>query len=406
MAVRNPHIPKLHSSYLFAEIAKRKKMFQERHPEVSLISLGIGDTTQPLSHVVSRALVSAAENLGTREGYRGYGPEQGILELRQRISECLYQNRVAPDEIYISDGSKPDIGRLQWLFGEEATIAVQNPTYPAYVGSSVIAGKTGSFDTKTQSYGRIVYLHCGPENDFFPDLNQAPRADILYFCSPNNPTGVAATRDQLRQLVAYAKQHKTILIYDSAYSSFIQDPDIPKSIYEIEGAHEVAIETGSFSKSAGFTGLRLGWTVVPKALYFEDGTSVADDWNQIVTTTFNGASNLAQAGALASLSPEGVIESQYLSQYYLENARILKEALEKKGLEVYGGIHSPYLWVDLQGHSSWKAFDYFLNEFHLITTPGVGFGSSGEGFLRLSAFCHREEVVKASLKQLVLSTEQ
>ncbi|MCB1136295.1 MAG: LL-diaminopimelate aminotransferase, partial [Chlamydiia bacterium] len=291
------------------------------------------------------------------------------------------------DEVFISDGSKPDIGRLQLLFGRDITMAVQDPAYPAYVASALISGK-----------GRIVYMPCLPENDFFPDLSVLPKVDVIYFCSPNNPTGTVPARDQLESLVHYAREHGCLIVFDSAYAAFIQDPTLCASLYEIDGAKEVVLETGSLSKFAGFTGVRLGWTVVPKALRFADGSPVINDWKQVMSTYFNGACNIAQAGALAALTPEGRKGAYELVAYYMENARLLREGLLRFGLECYGGEHTPYIWARTPGRGSWELFDEILNKSFVVTTPGVGFGSAGEGFLRFSGFGDRSDVKEALLR--------
>jgi LL-diaminopimelate aminotransferase len=396
MVKRNCDIAKLQSSYLFAEIAKRKQEFMNTHPNAQLISLGIGDTTQPIPTLITDAFVKQAKKLNHPDTYSGYGAAFGQEELRERIAQRLYQDKISSDEVFVSDGSKCDIARLQILFGSRCTVGVQDPSYPAYVGSTVMTGKSGEADPNTGHYAGIHYLACTPENNFCPNTKDFDGIDILYLCSPNNPTGQVFTKEQLEEYVAFAKNHRMIIIYDTAYAAFIRDPAFPKSIYEIEGAKEVAIETGSFSKLFGFTGVRLGWTVVPKTLCFEDGTAVRDDWMKVMTTTFNAASNLAQAGALAALTDEGMEAGQKLVDYYLKNVDILRQAVEAVGLKCYGGIHAPYLWIDLDGQSSWDMFDKLLHEAQLVTTPGVGFGPSGEGFLRMSAFGKHADIEEAA----------
>ena len=389
---RNSKMVSLKAGYLFPEINQRKKTYLADHPLANLISMGIGDTTQPLPPFITAALVNAAEGLGTQSGYSGYGPEQGNLNLRERIANVFYADTIDAEDLFVSDGAKCDLGRLQMLFGGEVSIAVQDPSYPVYIEGSIINGVK-----------EIVRMPCLPENEFFPDLSNAPPTDLIYFCSPNNPTGTAATREQLTSLVAFAKKNRSIIIFDSAYAHYIQDPILPRSIYEIEGAKEVAIEVGSFSKLAGFTGIRLGWVVVPKELKYEDGSSVRADWNRLISTVFNGASNIAQAGGSAVLEKEGMEEVEGLISFYLENARMIKEALEERGEEVFGGEDAPYLWVRIKGKSSWEAFQHFLEENHIVTTPGSGFGEGGEGFVRFSAFNRREQILEAidRLKVLV-----
>lgn len=396
MTKRNPHLAKLKAGYLFPEIHKRKQKLLQEKPHLQLISLGIGDTTEPIPTCITQHIEKYASKLSTQEGYSGYGPEQGHPLLREKIAATFYANSaISPDEVFVSDGSKCDIGRLQVLFGPHAIMAVQDPSYPAYVDTSVMVGQTGNFLPQINGYENIVYMKCTPENQFFPDLNSLPHADILYFCSPNNPTGAAATKEQLQALVAYAKKEKAIIIYDAAYSAYIQNPNLPKSIFEIPGAKEVAIELGSFSKLAGFTGIRLAWSVVPKELHFEDGTAVINDWNRMNCTFFNGASNLSQAAGLAVLEKEGLNATHKQIQFYLENAQLIKACLQDQGLTVYGGDHAPYLWVYYPGQNSWDIFEHLLHNAHVVTTPGVGFGPAGEHFLRFSAYGHRKNVLKA-----------
>ncbi len=395
MVKRNPHIAKLQSGYLFPEIMRRKQAFLEKNPKAQLISLGIGDTTEPLPSFIAKELAQTAQALSTLEGYTGYGPEEGYWDLRQCIAQQHYQNRFDADEIFISDGTNCDIGRLQVLFGSHTTMAVQDPSYPVYVDTSVILGKTAHYHAPSRKYQGISYLPCLPANQFFPDLEQVAPVDLIYFCSPNNPTGAVATHAQLEKLVDFAHQHRSIIIYDTAYASYIQQPTLPRSIYEIKGAREVAIELGSFSKMAGFTGVRLAWSVVPKELQFEDGQSVHQDWNRVHSTFFNGASNIAQKGGMAVLHPEGQKSIQALISYYMENASILRNALEDLDYEVHGGKNAPYIWVRFPHSSSWQTFDRLLEKAHLICAPGSGFGPAGEGFLRLSAFGKRAKIEEA-----------
>lgn len=396
MVKRNPNIAKLNAGYLFPEIAKRKRAFLEKNPSAQLISLGIGDTTEPIAPYISNGMKQKAEALMTREGYEGYGPEQGHLKFREKIASTLYHNKLDADEIFISDGSKCDIGRLQLLFGDQVTIAVQDPTYPVYVDSGVILGQTSDYNKEAQHYNGIVYMKCLPSNHFFPDLTQVPRTDLIYFCSPNNPTGATATKEQLTALVKFAKKNRSIIIFDAAYSSYIQDPSLPRSIYEIEGAHEVAIELGSFSKMAGFTGIRLAWSTIPKKLNYDEGHSVHVDWNRINSTFFNGASNISQAGGLAALQPEGLEAMSKMVNFYMENTKILKLTFEDLGYSVYGGSNAPYLWVKFNEMTSWHAFEDLMTRANIICTPGSGFGPGGEGFLRFSAFGNRSTIEEAA----------
>ncbi|GAB5031154.1 ll-diaminopimelate aminotransferase [Nannochloropsis oceanica] len=393
---RNPNFDKLVGGYLFPEIGRRRTAFLEANPTAKIISLGIGDTTQPIPPHILSGLVQGAARLGTPEGYSGYGDEKGAGMLREKIAAKLYGNRITADEVFVSDGAKCDIGRLQMMFGQNVVTAVQDPSYPVYVDTAVIMGQTGGIDEESRQFDGIVYMPCTPSNDFFPDLTKlSKRPDVIYFCSPNNPTGVSATRAQLESLVAYARAQGSIIVFDAAYAPFIRDPALPKSIFEIEGALECAIEVNSFSKYAGFTGVRLGWTVVPKQLKFKDGSSVHSDFNRIMGTAFNGASNVVQPGGLAILDDEGMAEIQTLINYYLANAAKLRQTVEAMGYKAYGGDNGPYVYVDLGGKSSWDMFSEILEKAQIVTTPGAGFGPGGEGFLRLSAFASKENVEEA-----------
>lgn len=398
MAKRNTNIAKLQSGYLFPEIKKRKNEYLKKNPNANLISLGIGDATEKITPHIAKSLSDAAASLGTKEGFTGYGDEQGIPLLREKIAKVIYNNVVSNDEVFVSDGAKPDIGRLQLLFGNDAVVAVQDPSYPVYIDSSVMFGKTGFYDSNNSNgnFDKIVYMPCTPENNFFPNLEKMPHADIIFFCSPNNPTGAVATKEQLSLLVQYAKKNKSIIIFDAAYSQYIKDKKLPKSIYEIEDARKVAIEVNSFSKMVGFTGVRLGWTVVPNELKFDDGSNVRTDWNRIMTTLFNGASNIAQLGGLAALDSKGIKEMKETIGFYMENALIIKSALKDANCEVYGGQQAPYIWAKIKGKSSWESFEYLLERANVVTTPGIGFGSNGEGFLRFTAFGHREDIIEAA----------
>lgn len=389
MTKRKASFHNLSSHYLFPEINRRKRLYLERFPDAPLISLGIGDTTEPLPHLIAEGLAKGASALGTHEGYSGYGPEQGDKDLRGDIAAIFYprdtvHDAIGEDDIFISDGSKCDIGRLQQLFGSDVSIIVQDPAYPVYVDGSVIEGVTD-----------IRYVGCCPENGFWPDWSRVARADLIYWCSPNNPTGTVSTRQQLEELVAFAKSNRSIILFDAAYSSYIQDPTLPRSIFEIEGADEVAIELNSFSKLAGFTGVRLGWTVVPKALKYEDGSSVQADWKRLVSTIFNGASNIAQKGGRAVLSPEGIEPVLATLKHYLHNVSLLKQGLTRLGYQCYGGDHAPYLWIKIPGMTSWEAFQMFLEKWNLVVTPGSGFGPKGESFIRMSAFNSTENIKEA-----------
>jgi LL-diaminopimelate aminotransferase len=380
---RNGHFEGLKAGYLFPEVAKRRRLFQESHPEAKIISLGVGNTTEPLTARIRGGLVAASERLGTKEGYTGYGDEQGEVALREKIAAFHYGGKVAADEVFVSDGAKCDIGRLQILFGACKAV-VQDPAYPVYVDGSIIQG------------AELYYMPCTRDNGFMPELSVIPEGSLVYFCSPNNPTGAVATREQLSLLVSEARRKKAVLVFDAAYSEYISDPALPKSIYEIDGAAECAIEVNSFSKPIGFTGVRLGWSVVPRALKYEGGRSVHADWLRIATTLFNGASNIAQAGGLASFDPEGRAEMRGLVGYYMENARIIKSALVGLGVECIGGDNAPYIWGRFPGRDSWDVFGEILERCHVVTTPGSGFGPSGQSYIRFSAFGHRENVKEAS----------
>lgn len=392
---RNANFAKLQAGYLFPEIGRRRNAYLADNPSAEIISLGVGDTTLPLTPYISKAMSDYAAGLGTVDGYSGYGPEQGGAALREKISAKMYNSMIAPDEIFVSDGAKCDITRVQQVFGPNVSVAVQDPSYPAYVDVSVMQGQTGLMDPALGQYTGIEYMSCIPTNGFFPDLTTVKRTDIIFFCSPNNPTGAVATHEQLAQLVSFAKQNGSIIVYDAAYAAFINDPSLPKSIFEIDGAREVAIEVNSYSKYAGFTGVRLGWTVVPKELVFADGSQVRADFNRVMGTCFNGASNISQAGALACLDPEGQTEIAGLISYYLENATLLRDTMLKLGFEVHGGSNAPYIWIGMPGKKSWDVFEDILNNAQVVTIPGVGFGPKGEGFLRLSAFAPREACIEA-----------
>ena len=410
MIKRNEGFANLSAGYLFPEVAKKRREYQTKHPEAKIISLGIGNTTEPLTPHITQAMVDYVKGLGTKEGYSGYGDEQGLAELRQKIAEVVYPNMILADEVFISDGAKCDIARIQTLFGSKTKIAVQDPAYPVYVDGSVIAGAAGKASSSGE-HKHVTYLPCTAENDFFPDLSAVKENTLIYFCSPNNPTGKASTKEQLKELVDFANKNSCIIIYDNAYYSFIRDENLPKTIYEIPGAKNCAIEVNSFSKLAGFTGVRLGWSVVPSELKFADGSSVKQDWNRVMTTLFNGASNIAQHGGLAALDPEGIAETKSLVDYYLENAKLMQETLCTKkfadaGVKVYYTGDSPYLWVKFPGWKSWDIFDKILEECNIVTTPGSGFGPSGESYIRFSAFGHREDVKEACARLAKLNLEK
>lgn len=398
MMQRNSGFSRLAAGYLFPEVARRSREYVASHPDANLISLGIGNTTEPLTPHISNAMAEYARALGTFEGYSGYGDEQGLPALRAKIAETFYSGMADADEVFISDGAKCDIARIQTLFGSGVHVAVQDPAYPVYVDGSVLVGAAGAATDGT--YSGITYLPCTPQNSFFPDLAAVPDNSIIYFCSPNNPTGYASTRDELQTLVNFANEHGCIIVFDAAYAQFIRTSGLPKTIFEIAGARTCAVEINSFSKPAGFTGVRLGWSVVPKTLLYADGTPVIKDWSRVMTTLFNGASNIAQAGGLAALDSEGLAEMKKTIDYYLENVRIIHAALKGNnfkacGTEIYSTGNSPYVWARFPGFTSWSIFDKILDECRVVTTPGSGFGAAGENFLRFSAFGHRSAVQQA-----------
>lgn len=385
----NENYAKIKPTYLFAEIAHRVAAHQDAHPDAKIIRLGIGDVTEPLAPAVISAMHRAIDDEAGRTDFHGYGPEQGYAFLRDKIAKVDFQDRgidIAADEILVSDGAKCDCGNIQELFGPDVKIAVGDPVYPVYVDTNIMAGR-----------GDIQLLPCTAENGFVPGPDGCS-ADIVYLCYPNNPTGAVATKSQLQAWVDWANAHKALVLFDAAYEAFIRTPGIPHSIYECEGARSCAIEFRSYSKTAGFTGIRCGYTVVPKGLvaYNDDGSSVElrNMWTRRQTTKFNGASYVTQRGAEAIYSPEGQKQTRATIDFYLENARLVREALAALGYTVTGGIDSPYVWVDVKG-DSWAFFDRLLAEANVVTTPGAGFGKAGEGYIRISAFNSRENVLEA-----------
>ena len=398
MIKRNTGFKNLTAGYLFPEVARRRREYQEKNKDAKIISLSIGNTTEPLPKFIAKAMVDYSMSLSTLEGYSGYGDEQGNSALRAKIAEVWYKGMATPDEVFISDGAKCDIARIQTLFGSKVKVAVQDPSYPVYVDGSVIIGAAGKNTGK--GYKGVTYMPCVPENNFFPDLSKIKKNSLIYFCSPNNPTGACATKEDLKKLVDFANANGCIIIYDAAYREFIRDEKLPKTIFEIEGSRTCAIEINSFSKPAGFTGVRLGWSIVPNELKFADGTSVNRDWNRVMTTLFNGASNVAQAGGLACLEPEGLKAMKDVIDYYLVNAKKIEETLKgenfkKIGVEIYSTGNSPYVWAKFPGKKSWDVFDTILDKCHIVTTPGSGFGPSGESFIRFSSFGHQDDVNEA-----------
>ena len=404
MATINKNYRKLAAGYLFPEIGRRTRNFQAKNPNAKLLRLGIGNTTEALTPEIVKGLHRGVEKLSDLSTYTGYGDEQGNTDLRKGLSDFYAKRGVAvsPDDFFVSDGAKPDSGNIQSIFGADNIVAVQDPAYPVYVDTNVIFGRSGDFNSETRKYSSFVYMKCDEENGFFPSVPEG-KVDLLYLCSPNNPTGAVATKKQLKSFVDYAIKHKAVIIFDASYSEYISDPELPRSIYEIEGAKKCAIEINSFSKFAGFTGVRLGWTIVPEELTLEDSKpgEVRTMWFRRQTTFFNGASNIVQEGGLAVLSDAGLQECRNLIDYYMQNASIIREGLESIGLTVYGGDNAPYLWLRTpDGLSSWEFFDKLLQETWVIGTPGSGFGPAGEGFFRLSAFGHRDDI-KAAVENII-----
>jgi len=394
----NENYLKLQSSYLFSDIAKKVAKFADENPDKEIIKLGIGDVTRPLPKVCIEAFHKAVDEMGEKESFRGYGPEQGYDFLREKIASKDFQTRgadIAPDEIFVSDGAKCDTGNIQEIFSTDCVVAIPDPVYPVYLDTNVMAGRTGTYENGR--YGDIVYLECTSENGFIPDFPKTA-VDIIYLCFPNNPTGASISKEQLREWVTYAKQNRVLILYDAAYVEFIRDESLPHSIYEIEGAKEVAIEFRSYSKTAGFTGTRCGFTVVPKNCmgFTKDGAPhpLHPLWNRRHTTKFNGVSYPVQRAAEAIYSSEGKQQVLELSDYYLENAKLIRKEIEKLGLKCVGGTDSPYIWIDGK-RDSWEFFDLLLNEAGVVCTPGEGFGKCGEGYIRISAFNDYENVEKA-----------
>jgi LL-diaminopimelate aminotransferase len=377
---RSSHFASLSQHYLFPEIDQRKHLFLGENPHAKVISLGIGDTTHPLPKEVAEGISKSALAMSHRDGYVGYGPSLGLQHLREAIAHKVYGDRFSFDEITISDGTKPDLARFALLTGGKQKVAIQDPAYPVYLETSQIIGQ------------EILLLPATAENNFFPDWTSLKGPHILFLCYPNNPTGVSASREQLQNIVDHAKNEGMLILFDAAYASYITDPAIPRSIFELEGAKECAIEWGSFSKSAGFSGIRLGWCLIPKELTYSTGESILSDWKRLISTTFNGASYLSQAAGLEALSSPSYHK---IIEDYLENAHLLKQALAEKNIATFGGIHAPFLWADFSPLSSWEAFDHLLSKHHLLTTPGSGFGQAGEGYLRLSALGTRPDILEA-----------
>ncbi len=401
MAIINENYLKLKAGYLFPEIQRRVNQFMSANPDKKIIKMGIGDVTKPLSETIVAAFLQGVEEMADKDTFKGYGPEQGYPFLREAIATNDYQNNgvdISADEIFISDGSKCDTGNIQDIFGNNNKIAVCDPVYPVYVDTTVMSGKTGEQE-ENGYYKNIIYMPCLLENDFLPQL-PTQKPDLIFLCFPNNPTGTVASKKELKKWVDYALENKSIILYDAAYEAFITEKDIPHSIYEIEGAKKVAIEFRSFSKTAGFTGTRCAFTVIPKELMAYDNKGnehpVWRLWNRRHSTKFNGVSYPVQKAAAAVYSKNGQKEVKATIQFYLENARIMKKELGEAGYQVFGGVNAPYIWVKTpNGISSWEFFDKMLNEANIVGTPGAGFGASGEGYFRFSAFAERENVLEA-----------
>lgn len=400
MALVNEHFLKLPNNYLFSDIAKKVNAFKVSHPKTDLIRLGIGDVTRPLPQASIEAMHKAVDELANKETFHGYGPEQGYDFLIDAVIRNDYAPRgvyLEPGEVFISDGAKSDTGNIGDILRHDNSIGVTDPIYPVYIDSNVMCGRAGILEDGRWS--NVVYLPCLSENNFVPEIPDR-RIDILYLCYPNNPTGTVISKAELKKWVNYALENDTLILYDAAYEAYIQDPDIPHSIYEIKGAKKVAIEFRSFSKTAGFTGVRCGYTVVPKELTAAtlEGERIPLNrmWNRRQCTKFNGTSYITQRGAEAVYSPEGKAQIKKTIDYYMTNARIMRESLQSCGLKVYGGENAPYIWLKTPNNlSSWKFFDKLLYEVNIVGTPGVGFGPSGEGFLRLTAFGDRDDTLEA-----------
>ena len=402
MSYINENFLNLQESYLFSTIAKKVAKYVENNPNRNIIKLGIGDVTRPIVPACVEAMYNAIDEMGTVNGFKGYGPEQGYEFLREAIVENDYRRRgidIKKDEIFISDGAKCDCGNIVDIFSKDNKVAITDPVYPVYLDTNVMSGRSGKFDAKASKYENIIYLPITEENDFKPELPKE-KVDMIYLCFPNNPTGTVLSKEELKKWVDYASKNNSIILYDSAYEAFITEENIPHSIYEIEGAKDVAIEFKSFSKNAGFTGVRCAYVVIPKELkgFSKDGREYEINklWNRRTCTKFNGVSYIVQRGAEATFSERGKEEIKENINYYMENAKIIKQGLEEAGFKVYGGVNSPYVWLKVPKNiSSWEFFDKLLEEVNIVGTPGSGFGPSGEGYFRLTAFGTRENTIEA-----------
>lgn len=399
MFVANGYYSELQGNYLFREVGTRVAKFQKEHPEADIIRMGIGDVTRPLVPAVIAAMHKAVEEMGHAETFRGYGPDFGYDFLREAIVRRDYTSRgidVTIDEVFVSDGAKCDVGNIQELFSADCVVAVMDPVYPVYVDTNVMSGRGGRF--VNGGYEKIVYMPASADNGFLPELPKQ-KVDVMYLCFPNNPTGMTLTREQLKTIVDYAIANRVLILYDSAYEAYISEPDAPHSIYEIEGARQCAIEFRSMSKTAGFTGTRCAYTVVPKDLVYPDSlgneVSLNSMWGRRVSTKFNGVPYVTQRAAEAAYSDEGYPEIMSVVADYMENARIIRENLTKAGFTCYGGVNAPYIWLKVPGGDSWAFFDELLRKHHIVGTPGAGFGKAGEGYFRMTAFATRENTVRA-----------
>ena len=401
MALVNENYLKLKGNYLFTEIGRRIARYKNENPNADIIRLGIGDVTRPLPEAVIKSMHEAVDEMAHQETFKGYGPEQGYDFLIERVIEYDYKPygiKFENDEVFISDGSKCDTGNIQEIFAINNTVAVTDPVYPVYIDSNVMAGRAGDMN-ELGKYENIIYLPCNAENNFIPEL-PSKKADMIYLCYPNNPTGVTLSKNELQKWVNYAIENKSIILYDGAYEAYISEDDIPHSIYEIEGAREVAIEFRSFSKKAGFTGTRCAYTIIPKEVlaYTKEGEAISLNrlWNRRQTTKFNGVSYIVQKGASAVYTEEGQRQVKELIGYYMTNAAIIRDGLVELGFTVFGGINAPYIWLKTpKGMDSWTFFDKLLSEANIAGTPGAGFGPSGEGYFRLTAFGSRENTKEA-----------
>lgn len=399
MFVANGYYSELQGNYLFREVGTRVAKFQKEHPEADIIRMGIGDVTRPLVPAVIAAMHKAVEEMGHAETFRGYGPDFGYDFLRESIVRRDYASRgidVTIDEVFVSDGAKCDVSNIQELFSADCVVAVMDPVYPVYVDTNVMSGRGGRF--VNGGYEKIVYMPASADNGFLPELPKQ-KVDVMYLCFPNNPTGMTLTREQLKTIVDYAIANRVLILYDSAYEAYISEPDAPHSIYAIEGARQCAIEFRSMSKTAGFTGTRCAYTVVPKDLVYPDSlgneVSLNSMWGRRVSTKFNGVPYVTQRAAEAAYSDEGYPEIMSVVADYMENARIIRENLTKAGFTCYGGVNAPYIWLKVPGGDSWAFFDELLRKHHIVGTPGAGFGKAGEGYFRMTAFATRENTVRA-----------